>query len=75
MIDDEEAPGATEVAAYPEVKAFLRKQEKKGAFPIKAAERALGSEKFAHALATLRALDRLSELGMDVTLPGVKLAA
>lgn len=75
LIDDEEAPGAAEVAAYPEVKAFLRKQEKKGAFPIKAAERAMGSEKFAHALATLRALDRVTELGLDVTLPGVKLAA
>ncbi len=75
LIDDEEAPGAAEVAAYPEVKAFLRKQEKKGSFPVKAAERAMGSEKFGHALATLRALDRLTELGLDVTLPGVKLAA
>jgi len=75
LIDDDEAPGAAEIAAYAEVKSFLRKQEKKGGFPIKAAERAMGSEKFARAMATLRALDRLTELGLDVTLPGVKSAA
>src|SRR3974390_2384357 len=57
LIDDEEAPGATEVAAYPEVKSFLRKQEKKGGFPVKAAEKALGTEKFGRALANVRALD------------------
>ncbi len=50
LIDDEEAPGPAEVAAYPEVKAFGRKQEKKGGFPVKAAEKALGTEKFAAAL-------------------------
>src|SRR5215510_12476673 len=55
LIDDEEAPGPAEVAGYPEVKAFLRKQEKNGAFPAKAAERALGSDKLARAVATLRA--------------------
>jgi hypothetical protein len=75
LIDDEEAPGPSEIAAYPEVKSFLRKQEKKGAFPVKAAERALGSEKFASALANVRALDRLTELGLDVSLPGVSSAA
>jgi hypothetical protein len=75
LIDDEEAPGPAEIAVYPEVKAFSRKQEKKGGFPIKAAERAMGSEKFAGAIATLRALDRLTELGLDVTLPGVESAA
>jgi hypothetical protein len=75
LIDDDEAPGASEVAAYPEVKSFLRKQEKNGAFPAKAAERALGSEKLAHALATLRALDRLTELGLDASLPTVRSAA
>ena len=75
LIDDEEAPGPAEVAAYPEVRTFLRKQEKKGAFPVKAVERALGSEKFAQALANVRALDRLTELGLDVSLPGVSLAA
>jgi hypothetical protein len=75
LIDDDEAPGPAEISAYPEVKSFLRKQEKKGGFPIKAAERAMGSEKLAYALATLRALDRLTELGLDVTLPAVKSAA
>ncbi len=75
LIDDEEAPGAAEIAAYPEVKSFLRKQEKKGGFPVKAAEKALGTEKFAQALANVRALDRLTELGLDVSLPGVKAAA
>jgi hypothetical protein len=75
LIDDEEAPGPGEIAGYPEVKSFLRKQEKNGAFPVKAAERALGIEKFAHALATVRALDRLTELGLDLSLPGVRSAA
>ena len=75
LIDDEEAPGPAEVAAYPEVKAFLRKQEKSGAFPVKAADRALGPDKLARAVATLRALDRLTELGLDVSLPGVESAA
>jgi hypothetical protein len=75
LIDDEEAPGPAEVAAYPEVKTFLRKQEKTGAFPVKAADRALGPDKLARAVATLRALDRLTELGLDVSLPGVSSAA
>lgn len=75
LIDDEEAPGVAEVAAYPEVKAFLRKQEKTGAFPVKAADRALGADKLARAVATLRALDRLTELGLDVSLPTVGAAA
>ena len=42
LIDDEEAPGPAEIVAYPEVKAFLRKQEKNGGFPVKAAEKAPG---------------------------------
>ena len=75
LIDDEEAPGPAEVAAYPEVKTFLRKQEKTGAFPVKAADRALGPDKLARAVATLRALDRLTELGLDVSLPTVRSAA
>jgi hypothetical protein len=75
LIDDDEAPGPAEVAVYPEVKAFVRKQEKNGAFPVKAAERALGNEKLAHAVATLRALDRLTELGLDNSLPAVAAAA
>jgi hypothetical protein len=75
LIDDEEAPGPVEIAAYPEVKTFLRKQEKNGAFPAKAPERTLGTEKFAQALATLRALERVTELGLDISLPGVRTAA
>jgi hypothetical protein len=75
LIDDEEAPGPQEVAAYPEVKTFLRKQEKDGGFPAKAPERALGNEKFARALAALRALERITELGLDVSLPPVASAA
>ena len=43
LIDDDEAPRGDEVAAYAEVKAFLRKQEKQGAFPAKPPEKTLGS--------------------------------
>jgi hypothetical protein len=75
LIDDDEAPGPQEIAAYPQVKAFLRKQEKDGAFPAKAPERALGPDKFARALATLRALERLTELGLEISLPAVRSAA
>jgi hypothetical protein len=32
LIDDDEAPGPAEVVTYPEVKSFLKKQEKNGAF-------------------------------------------
>ena len=41
-IDDDEAPGQDEVVTYAEVKAFLRKQEKTGAFPAKPPEKSLG---------------------------------
>jgi len=75
LIADDEAPGPDEVAAYPEVKAFLRKQEKKGGFPPKTTEKALGSAKFAACLATLRALDRLTEIGLAFPHPGVAAAA
>src|SRR5579872_2019338 len=71
LIADDEAPGPDEVATYPEVKAFLRKQEKKGSFVAKTPEKALGSVKFAAALATLRALDRLTEIGLVIAQPGV----
>jgi hypothetical protein len=33
LIDDDEAPAAEEILTYAEVKAFLRKQDKQGAFP------------------------------------------
>jgi hypothetical protein len=65
LIDDEEAPRGDEVAAYAEVKAFLRKQEKQGSFPAKPPEKTLGPAKFARAVATLRALERLADFGLD----------
>jgi hypothetical protein len=75
LIDDDEAPGPDEIAGYPEVKAFLRKQEKDGSFPAKAPERALGGAKFARALATMRGLERLGEFGLGITHAPVKAAA
>ena len=75
LIADDEAPGSDEVAGYPELKAFLRKQEKNGGFLPKTPERALGSQKFAACLATLRALDRLTETGLLLPHPVVKAAA
>src|SRR5881394_3735173 len=53
LIDDSEAPSAQEISGYPEVKALLRKMEKDGSFAPRATEKALGSAKFANALATL----------------------
>ncbi|HEY0708002.1 MAG TPA: prenyltransferase/squalene oxidase repeat-containing protein [Polyangia bacterium] len=64
LIDDSEAPGLEEVWGYPEVKALVKKMEKDGSFAPKAPEKALGSADFATALATLRGLDRLADLGV-----------
>jgi Squalene-hopene cyclase C-terminal domain len=64
LIDDDEAPGAAEIVTYPEVKAFLRKQDGSGAFPAKPPEKTLGSQKFGRAVATLRALERLADFGL-----------
>ncbi len=64
LIDDSEAPSADEIAKYPEVKALLRRMEDDGSFAPKAAEKALGGPKFSRCLATIRALDRLADLGM-----------
>jgi hypothetical protein len=75
LIDDDEAPRGAELLAYPDVRAFLKKQGAKGDFPAKPAEKALGPEKFAAVLATVRALERLAELGLDVTVPQVAAAA
>lgn len=66
LIDDSEAPSADEIAGYPEVKALLRKLEKDGSFAAKAVEKELGGPKFSRCLATLRALDRLADLGLRV---------
>ena len=64
LIDDSEAPSADEIAGYPEVKALLRKIDKDGSFAPRAAEKELGGPKFAKCLATVRALDRLADLGL-----------
>jgi len=65
LIDDDEAPRGAEVLAFPDVKAFLKKQGAKGDFPAKPLEKGLGSEKFASVIATVRALERMAELGLD----------
>jgi hypothetical protein len=75
LIDDEEAPGAAEVVTYPEVKAFLRKQEASGAFPGKPPEKGMGSPKFGRAVATIRALERLADFGLRHDHPAVAKAA
>src|SRR5215831_4353353 len=75
LIDDEEAPGPDEVVTYPEVKAFLRKQEPNGAFPARPPEKGLGSQKFSRAVATLRALERLADFGLGRGHPAVVKAA
>jgi hypothetical protein len=75
LIDDDEAPQLDEIVQYPEVKAFLRKQQKSGEFPAKAPERTLGSERFAACLATVRALERLTEYGFTVAHPSARSAA
>src|SRR6185295_12233500 len=64
LIDDSEAPTAKEIAEYPEVKAVLKKVEKNGTFAPKALEKSLGGAKFAVALSTLRAIDRLADFGL-----------
>jgi hypothetical protein len=75
LIDDEEAPKADEILTYPEVKAFLRKQDKNGAFPPKPPEKTLGSAKFARAVATLRAIERMADFGLRKTEAPVARAA
>ncbi len=73
LIDDSEAPAADEIAAYPEVKVLLRKMEKDGSFAPKAADKELGGAKFAKCLATVRALDRLADMGLRIE-PDTKVA-
>jgi len=75
LIDDEEAPGPDEVVTYAEVKAFLRKQEPGGAFPPRPPEKGMGSQKFARAVATLRALERMADFGLGRAHPAVEKAA
>jgi hypothetical protein len=66
LIDDSEAPTAREIAGYREVQSVLRKMESDGSFVPRAPEKGMGSEKFALCLATVRALDRLADLGLRV---------
>src|SRR3569623_2054288 len=75
LIDDDEAPRGTEVLAYADVKAFLKKQSKKGDFPAKPLEKGLGSEKFASVVATVRARERMAERGLDAQEDAVAQAA
>ena len=69
LIDDDEAPGPAEVVTYPEVKSFLKKQEKNGAFPAKPPEKTLGLPKFRARVATLRALEKMAEFGLGKAHP------
>ncbi|HMC93252.1 MAG TPA: hypothetical protein VKO16_00630, partial [Polyangia bacterium] len=64
LIDDDEAPRAEEVLTYPEVKTFLRKQDKTGAFPAKPPEKTLGPARFSRAVAAVRALERMADYGL-----------
>jgi hypothetical protein len=75
LIDDDEAPRADEVLTYPEVKAFLRKQDKTGAFSPKPPEKTLGPPRFARAVATVRALERMADYGLRQTEAPVERAA
>jgi hypothetical protein len=73
LIDDSEAPTADEIAGYPEVRVLIRKMEKDGSFAPKAVDKELGGPRFSKCLATLRALDRLADLGLRVE-PGSKVS-
>jgi hypothetical protein len=75
LIDDEEAPGPEEMVTYPEVKAFLRKQDASGAFAARPPEKTLGPPKFARAVATLRGLERLADFGLGLPHAAAKAAA
>lgn len=71
LIDDSEAPSNAEIWAYDEVKAIVKKLGKNGSATPKAPEKAMGPAKFATALATLRALDRLADYGVRADPPEV----
>jgi len=64
LIDDDEAPTVDEIWGYKEVKAFAKKFGKNGAFAPKVAEKNIGTLKFANVLATVRAIDRMADLGV-----------
>ncbi len=64
LIDDSEAPTVKEVWDFAEVKSFVKKFEKDGHYPPRGTEKGIGSVAFTNALATLRAIDRLADLGI-----------
>lgn len=66
LIDDSEAPALDEIWGFEEVKSFAKKFAKDGSFPPRASDKLLGGPKFAEALATLRALDRLADFGLRI---------
>jgi len=66
LIDDSEAPTANEIASYREVQAVLRKVKRDGSYEPRMPEKGMGSANFASCLATVRALDRLADLGLRV---------
>ena len=68
-------PAPPRSSTYPEVKAFLKKQEKNGAFPAKPPEKTLGPPRFSRAVATLRALEKMAEFGLGKAHPAVARAA
>src|SRR4029450_9167228 len=61
LIDDSEAADTEASWGYDEGKGLVKKLQKNGSMLPKAPEKALGSAKFATALATLRTLDRLAD--------------
>ena len=67
LIDDSEAPGLSEVWAYPEVKALVKKMEKNGSLRRQGARKGAGWAEVRRRLATLRAIDRLADLGVRVS--------
>jgi hypothetical protein len=66
LIDDSEAPTSEEVWAYKEVAAVAKRIAKNGSVTPKQPEKAIGPAKFATALATLRTVDEMADLGLRV---------
>jgi hypothetical protein len=64
LIDDSEAPGLADVWEYAEVQALAKTIGRSGAVPPSAEEKALGSARFAAALAAVRMIDRLADLAV-----------
>ena len=67
LIDDAEAPILADILKYPMVKQLLKTQEEDGSFPVPADEERMGSPAFMTAWATLRALDKMADLGVRLS--------